>query len=149
VKWINAAGILLQFLSFWLAAPELLGIERLRAIEGRIRALIGRLPRLVFTLAGLSMAVFGTWFGIHAATTPRFLHDHPLALPVYFIGVTLLTLPLILFQHRITAALDRWIVAPLLRRLIADEGIRLRALFLAAVLMTLGVIMQLAATLWT
>lgn len=147
MKWANAAGILLQFLSFWLAAPELLGLERLQAIEGRVRGLIRHLPGLVFALVGLSMAVFGTWFGIHSSSTPHFLLDHPRAAPAYFIAVTLVMVPLLLFHRRITAALERWLVAPLLRRLIMDEGVRVRSLFLGAAFMTVGVVLQLVAAL--
>ena len=34
--WVNRVGILLEFLSFWFAAPEILGEERLRALERRV-----------------------------------------------------------------------------------------------------------------
>ena len=30
--WVNRVGIVLEFLSFWLAAPEILGEERLRKL---------------------------------------------------------------------------------------------------------------------
>jgi hypothetical protein len=31
--WVNRVGILLEFLSFWFAAPEILGEKRLRVLE--------------------------------------------------------------------------------------------------------------------
>ena len=31
--WLNRAGIILEFMSFWFAAPEILGAERLKEIE--------------------------------------------------------------------------------------------------------------------
>ncbi len=34
--WVNRVGIVLEFLSFWLAASEILGEERLRALERRV-----------------------------------------------------------------------------------------------------------------
>lgn len=46
--WVNRLGIVLEFLSFWFAAPEILGEERLRALERRVEqatiwlSLIGR-----------------------------------------------------------------------------------------------------------
>jgi hypothetical protein len=35
--WVNRVGIMLEFLSFWFAAPEILGEERLRALELRLK----------------------------------------------------------------------------------------------------------------
>jgi len=46
--WVNRRGIVLEFLSFWFAAPEILGEERLRGLERRVEqatiwlSLIGR-----------------------------------------------------------------------------------------------------------
>lgn len=34
--WVNRVGIMLAFLAFWLAAPEILGEERLRKMERRV-----------------------------------------------------------------------------------------------------------------
>jgi hypothetical protein len=42
--WVNRVGLLLDFLAFWFAAPELLGEKRLRSIE---LALKGPLDRIV------------------------------------------------------------------------------------------------------
>ena len=36
-SWVNRVGILLEFLSFWLAAPEILGEERLRVLEWKVK----------------------------------------------------------------------------------------------------------------
>lgn len=36
MEWVNRLGLVLEFLSFWFAAPEILGEERLRALEQRI-----------------------------------------------------------------------------------------------------------------
>ena len=35
--WVNRVGIVLEFLSFWLAGPEILGEARLEALEKRER----------------------------------------------------------------------------------------------------------------
>jgi hypothetical protein len=42
--WVNRVGILLEFLSFWFAAPEILGKERLSALEQRSEQWIKQLP---------------------------------------------------------------------------------------------------------
>jgi hypothetical protein len=45
--WVNRVGILLEFLSFWFAAPEILGEERLRALERRVERGIRVLPSVI------------------------------------------------------------------------------------------------------
>ena len=43
---LNRVGLILDFLSFWLAAPEILGEDRLRAVEATLkRGLKGWLQR--------------------------------------------------------------------------------------------------------
>jgi hypothetical protein len=42
VEWVNRVGMLLEFLSFWFAAPEILGEERLRALERKLEHWIER-----------------------------------------------------------------------------------------------------------
>ena len=51
--WVNRVGIVLEFLSFWLVAPEILGEERLRALERRAEWGISRLPYLMLLPVGL------------------------------------------------------------------------------------------------
>jgi len=55
--WVNRVGIVLEFLSFWLAAPEILGEERLRALEHRTER---RLQRMVVpVLAWMLLVILG------------------------------------------------------------------------------------------
>jgi len=54
--WVSRVGILLEFLSFWFAAPEILGEERLKALERRAEWGISRLPYLMFLPVGLVSA---------------------------------------------------------------------------------------------
>jgi hypothetical protein len=145
IKWLNLIGLVLEFASFWFAAPELIGSERMRALEGRLRAVVARLPPLLFALLGVGMAIFGAAFGATVARDPGLLERAPATVPVYFGGVALLTAALAIFQRRITRAVEQRVVAPLLRWLIDDEGARARALAIAAVLMTAGFTLQLAA----
>ena len=46
--WVNRVGIVLEFLSFWFAAPEILGEERLRALERRVVRGVILLPGRLF-----------------------------------------------------------------------------------------------------
>ena len=49
--WVNRVGIMLEFLSFWLAAPEILGEERLRKLERRLEGGIRVLPLMASCVA--------------------------------------------------------------------------------------------------
>ncbi len=51
-KVLNLVGIALEFASFWFAAPEILGEERLRKIERMIERGILLLPATVILLSG-------------------------------------------------------------------------------------------------
>jgi len=60
MEWVNRVGIVLEFLSFWLAAPEILGEERLRALERVLERGIRALPLtvlMVLRLTGLALVV--------------------------------------------------------------------------------------------
>ena len=51
MEWVNRVGIVLEFLSFWFAAPEILGEERLRALERRVEQGIKALPSALLLMA--------------------------------------------------------------------------------------------------
>jgi hypothetical protein len=55
--WVNRVGIVLEFLSFWLAAPEILGEERLRALERGAEKGMLLLPLVALTLIILPTAL--------------------------------------------------------------------------------------------
>lgn len=48
--WASRTGIVLEFLSFWLVAPEILGEERLMALERRVKRMLDRASVLMFLL---------------------------------------------------------------------------------------------------
>ena len=68
--WVNRVGIVLEFLSFWLAAPEILGEERLRALERRVEKGIMKLPMILLLAVGLVLTVV-IW-----RTTLQYLPDY-------------------------------------------------------------------------
>jgi hypothetical protein len=49
-KLFNITAIILEFLSFWFVAPELLGEERLRKLENWIENFLGFVPHVFETL---------------------------------------------------------------------------------------------------
>lgn len=50
MEWVNRLGMSLEFLAFWFAAPEILGEERLRALEQRVEEGIKVLPSVLMIL---------------------------------------------------------------------------------------------------
>jgi len=76
--WVNRVGIMLEFLSFWFAAPEILGEERLRELERRAESVIRALPVMmgvaVFMIAlGLGPVVWLKWGVLMSAVSPLVL----------------------------------------------------------------------------
>ncbi|PQJ78943.1 hypothetical protein [Polaribacter porphyrae] len=53
IKIISIVSITLQFISFWLAAPEVLGIEWLKKTESLIRKGILAIPNIVLGILGM------------------------------------------------------------------------------------------------
>jgi len=63
--WVNRVGIVLEFLSFWLAAPEILGERRLRTLERRLERGLRALPRvLLILLFSTALVVVTVMFGL-------------------------------------------------------------------------------------
>ena len=71
MKWLNILGMLLQFLSFWCAAPELLGEPTMRRLETGMTRFVARIPViLVFggmLLYAIGMGIFGVVEGLRAS----------------------------------------------------------------------------------
>jgi ABC-type amino acid transport system permease subunit len=145
MKWINAAGMLLQFLAFWFAAPELLGEKRLRSFEKGLKNLISYLPMililLVIAVYGLTFGIGGIIKGIHASAEGI----EASSLTSYYLvlsACTILYMVFILFFRRIHNWLERKVATPLSNHLINDQSARRSALILGAFLFTIGFICQ-------
>lgn len=145
MKWINAAGMLLQFLAFWFAAPELLGEKRLKSFEKGLKILIAYLPMiaiiLVISVYGLAFGIGGIIKGIHASTEgieASSLKSYYLVLS----ACTVLYLVFILFFKRIRHWLEAKIAIPISNKLINDQSVRRSALILGAILFTIGFLCQ-------
>ena len=58
MQWVNRLGLVLDFLAFWFAAPEILGEDRLRAMEGRLEKGTSVLSALGFaSVVGLALII--------------------------------------------------------------------------------------------
>ncbi|MCB0481424.1 MAG: hypothetical protein KDC83_08315 [Flavobacteriales bacterium] len=146
MKWINLIGLCLQFLSFWLAAPELLGELTLDRLKTGLIKFVSVFPIYLFAFLGaglgLVMGIMGTLKGINAKDGE----------PVDFIGyaitlgvVMLLYFVLLFFRIRIEKAIHKHFGAPFIESIIKNEAFRKKLLLAAAILFTLGFICQLIA----
>ena len=137
-KLLNLLGIVLEFLSFWFAAPEILGEERLRAMERGLEKGIKLLPAVVgarWTVLAVGMVV--TVMVQVAMEEPRNL-----------LGLTALTAVAVgTGMAVVTITLKEKVVEPVLRVLADDERIRQRSLAVGAVLFMVAFLFQFTAAL--
>ena len=140
--WVNRVGIVLEFLSFWFAAPEILGEERLRALERRIEQGLRVLPSVVaLGLTGVVVASVVMALGRAAVE----------GVVTWVIAVMVVAWVVVLVMKGtkfeiVAIVLENKIVLPLLRVLADDERIRQRSLAVGAVLFVVGFSLQLVAT---
>ncbi len=68
MKWFAIAGLIMQFVAFWLAAPELLGVDALKRFENGLVKLLSRLPGYTIGFigfaTGVSLGVYGMMVGM-------------------------------------------------------------------------------------
>lgn len=139
MDWIKIASIVsisLQFISFWFAAPEVLGSKWLQKAEAIIRKVIKTIP-------GFLMLILGAIIGV---LTPKALSGFNLKL---LIPLILLFLVTIIFSKKLQKMLDEKISVPLLNRLIINQSFRFSLLKTAAILFTLGFIIQIITIIYS
>ncbi|MBI1221148.1 MAG: hypothetical protein GC180_00980 [Bacteroidetes bacterium] len=151
MKWINASGLILQFVAFWLAAPELLGEVTLKRFEKGLHKLIARIPSILFLgviiAYALLFAVRGLVKGIEAGQgqgsidITSFYLQLGIASCIYFAYV--------LFYKRINRWIDIRFAQPLSQKIIHNQETRKLALVIGAICFSLGFLLQLFAVLWT
>ncbi|WP_353166132.1 hypothetical protein [Empedobacter brevis] len=133
IKIFTILGLLLQFLAFWMAAPEILGVNWLRKTEGLIRKMISQLPQLILAVLGM---VLGVMFYHSMRSIFAFV------VVIIFIGI------LLLLYKKLGQVLDEKISKPLIKKLILNETFRFTLLKFAALFFTLGFIIQIALVLF-
>jgi hypothetical protein len=149
--WLNRIGVLLEFFSFWLVAPEFLGEERLKRMEAWMERGLAVLPSLPVALVLL------VWFLLLTGPLPllvfpgaaqRFMDwvdTLPLGMAGYMVLVLVAMAVLLPIAVATTSALER-ALTPLLHSLARDEQIRVRVLWLGVMILTIGTFLQFIAT---
>jgi hypothetical protein len=150
MKWLNILGMVLQFVSFWCAAPELLGENTLRRLEAGMTRLVARIPVIIvfgsMLLYALGMGLFGLVEGLRASRG----ESVPMDTTTYylFVGAAMFVYTLFMVFHaRILGWLERRLAQPLVHKLVASADARRNALVLGAVLLTTGFLLQLMVAL--
>ncbi|MGV3617153.1 MAG: hypothetical protein ACO1SV_17640 [Fimbriimonas sp.] len=131
--WADRAGILCQFLSFWLVAPELLGHARLARLR---RALSRVVQAMILVPVGAVGVVGGS--ALAFAAIERWEHS---AARATFVGFLVALVLLWIYWSLRQGTLPR-----LLERLENRETFRGHLATLGAVLFTIGFILQMVAT---
>jgi len=140
---MNIIGLCLQFLAFWLAAPELLGAETMKRFEAGLVKIISQLPGMLFGFVGFSlgmgMGVYGFYTGMQG--------DKALVYKsMYIMGgiMVVYVIFMVFFYKRLQVYLQARVAEPLMQKLINNNESRKTALVFGAILFTAGFVMQLA-----
>lgn len=152
MKWLNALGLLLQFLSFWFAAPELLGDSFLKRMQGGLKAFVTKFSVVIIMIVvlgyGLTFSFLGIMKGMRASEMPIPQHD----LIQYYTNfgfATVAYLVFILNYKKIKTWLDERVSAPLIEKLIQNPDLRKNALITGAIIFTLGFLIQFAVIIFS
>lgn len=145
MKWLNALGLLLQFLAFWLAAPELLGDNFLKRMQVGLKAFVTKFSVVIIMIVilgyGLTFSVLGIVKGMKASAEPITQQE----MIQYYLAFGFATFAYILFifnYQKIKTWLDEKVSAPLIEKLIHNPDLRKNALITGAFLFTIGFLMQ-------
>lgn len=145
---VNRIGMVLEFFSFWFAAPELLGEERLRRLRdsfGRgIKALPSLTAKILYWILVLSLPVILiVVFWRRVSAYVNWSLRHPLLEEVTDLLLTVLAIAVEVYTFKF---LSRYVAEPILTKLADNNRLRQHSLVLAAVLFVVGFIFQFTAT---
>lgn len=150
MKWINAIGLTLQFLAFWLAAPELLGESTLLRFKNGLENFLAKLPMIVvmtiILIFALGMSGMGIIKGLKAAKEGISKTEISTFI-ISLSAVSVLYILFLVFFKRIKNYISEHYSTPLVKKLIQEEKMRKNSLVAGAVLFTLGFLIQIIATL--
>lgn len=152
MKWINIIGLFLQFLSFWLAAPELLGADTLKRFEDGLIKVISKFPSVLLGLLGLVLGAIMSFYGIYQGiqASENNSPEQYISFMIFILIFSALYIVYILvFYKRIQKWIERIFAKPVIHQLITNNESRKLALITGAILFTLGFVLQFVALLWS
>jgi hypothetical protein len=140
--WINRIGMAIGFLSFWFAAPEFIGEERLKEWEDRLARILRALPKhsvlywiaVYAVVAAICFLYIALWTHWLLPSVP-----HPVS---WLLRLTCLIVGGIIINKKIMIDLLQRVVG----RLATRGRERQRLLFIGGVLFTCSFALQLTAT---
>jgi preprotein translocase subunit SecG len=141
VKYLAIFGLCLQFVAFWLAAPELLGVEALKRFEKGLVKLLANLPGMTLGIVGfatgIGLGVYGIMVGLKGDSDAA-----KRAIIWIAIVFTLYVVFVVVFYKRLQKVLRIRVAEPLMNSLIQNNKTRKIALAVGAAFFTLGFICQ-------
>jgi hypothetical protein len=153
--WLSIIGMVLEYLSFWFVTWELLGPDRLRAIEQRLE------KNLVYVLVAVLFAGIVLPFSLLSSRISPLINNFVnwvfqligpylgiLVINIQYILLIILVLAPIL---RFSNSFEQKVINPLLRYMAddANEKLRQRFLILGAIFLTIGVTLQIISAIYS
>jgi hypothetical protein len=145
MKWLNALGMILQFISFWFAAPELLGVSTLKRFEKGLQKFISIIPMILLMIIiagfGIGLGLMGFLKGLKGASQGLEEGEFFRYLAILG-GVSIVYVIFVIRFKRIERWLEMKLAKPLTERLINSNHTRTNALIIGALLFTIGFVCQ-------
>ncbi|MBL7953246.1 MAG: hypothetical protein JNM62_16180 [Flavobacteriales bacterium] len=152
LKWLNILGMVLQFISFWCAAPELLGESAMKRLENGMTRFVARIPVIIVFGSMMTYALAAGLFGVYEGLSASRGEEPLVSTRYYFLFMGFIMavyLVFMVFYKRVLAYLEQRLAQPLVHHLVVNADARRNALVLGAVLLTLGFLLQLVVALLT
>lgn len=145
MKWLNALSLLLQFTSFWMVAPEIIGEKSLIRISEMLKKFLSNLSIIIIFLIvaayGITFAVGGTLQGLSASKNGTTETDFNLYF--IFLGFATVFYMIFIFNYKkIRNWLDKKITGPLIDKFVQNDELRRNSLLTGATLFTVAFIIQ-------
>ncbi len=137
MKWLNLLSVVLQFLAFWLVAPEFIGEEGLKKFEDLILKFVDQIPNVIITLLG---TVFGYAFA-HIIIDFQIVEQSSLIKKIGLILIIVLFVLVLIYKNLIELWLITRVANPIILKL-RQEDIRRNTMLIGAAFFTLGFILQ-------
>jgi hypothetical protein len=146
-NWIERTSLICGFVSFWLAAPELMGEQRLAKIENVLERCLKHFPKMIYTGAFLLVIGTAAYCIPHMPYMPLYKDGNTGWAAFREFGLFAFSIPLAMFILMLETPIERaarWAI----NHLQDDSRLRARCLIVGALLFILSFALQFAATFW-